>query len=58
MTIHASATEGDWNGEEDKLDYLINDLGVYFGRETGSATWKMAGIEEDPNRPNGLMKLK
>jgi uncharacterized protein YjdB len=49
MTIHSSATEGDWKGEEDKLDYLINDLGVYFGRETGSATWKMLGVEEDPN---------
>ncbi|WP_345189898.1 Ig-like domain-containing protein [Algibacter agarivorans] len=51
MTIHSSPTENDWNGEEDKLDYLINDLGVYFGRETGSATWKMQGVEEDPNNP-------
>ena len=49
MTIHASATESDWNREEDKFDYLINDLGVYFGRETGSATWKNQLVEEDPN---------
>lgn len=49
MTIHSSPTESDWKGEEDKLDYLINDLGVYFGRETGSATWKMQAVEEDPN---------
>lgn len=52
MTIHSTPTEGDWAGEEDKLDYLINDLGVYFGRETGSATWKMQGVEEDPDKPN------
>ncbi|MDO6758789.1 Ig-like domain-containing protein [Tamlana sp. 2_MG-2023] len=51
MTIHSTPFENDWNGEEDKLDYLINDLGVYFGRETGSATWKMQGVEEDPNNP-------
>lgn len=51
MTIHSSYSETDWNNEEDKLDYLINDLGVYFGRETGSATWKMKGVEEDPNNP-------
>ncbi len=51
MTIHSSLTETDWTGEEDKLDYLINDLDVYFGRETGSATWKMHYVEEDPNKP-------
>ncbi len=49
MTIHSNCTESDWNGEEAKLDYLINDLGVYFGRETGNATWKNLGVEEDPN---------
>ncbi|MGA9637649.1 Ig-like domain-containing protein [Flavobacterium sp.] len=49
MTIHSSPTESDWNGEETKLDYLINDLGVYFGRETGSATWKNQLVEQDPN---------
>ncbi len=52
MTIHATPHETDWDGEEDKLDYLINDLGIYFGRETGSATWKMQGVEEDPDRPS------
>ncbi|QQY82005.1 Ig-like domain-containing protein [Tamlana sp. s12] len=51
MTIHSSLPEGDWTGHEDKLNYLINDLDVYFGRETGSATWKMHYVEEDPNKP-------
>ncbi|WPR71842.1 Ig-like domain-containing protein [Flavobacterium sp. NG2] len=49
MTIHAGSTESDWNGEETKLDYLMNELGVYFGRDTGSATWKNQLVEEDPN---------
>ena len=34
MTIHSDLQEGDWKGHEDKLNYLINDLDVYFGRET------------------------
>lgn len=51
MTIHSSLTESDWDGHEDMLDYLINDLDVYFGRETGGATWKMHYVEEDPNKP-------
>lgn len=51
MTIHAASNESDWNGHEDMLDYLINDLDVYFGRETGSATWKMLYVEEDPDNP-------
>jgi uncharacterized protein YjdB len=51
MTIHATPHESDWNGHEDMLDYLINDLDVYFGRETGGPTWKMHFVEEDPNKP-------
>ncbi|ANQ52856.2 carbohydrate-binding protein [Flammeovirga sp. MY04] len=52
MTLHATAFETDWDGEEDKLDYLLNDLDTYFGRDNGSATWKFSATEEDPNRPN------
>ncbi len=51
MTIHATPHESDWKGHEDMLDYLINDLDVYFGRETGGTVWKMQGVEEDPNKP-------
>ncbi|OHX64746.1 hypothetical protein NH26_24600 [Flammeovirga pacifica] len=52
MTIHGTSYETDWEGEEDKLDYLLNDLDTYFGRDNGSATWKFSATEEDPNRPN------
>ncbi|NME69318.1 Ig-like domain-containing protein [Flammeovirga aprica] len=52
MTLHGTAFETDWDGEEDKLDYLLNKLDTYFGRDTGSATWKFSATEEDPNRPN------
>ena len=52
MTIHSSPLETDWIGEEDKLDYLINDLHVFFGRDNGSATWKFKATTQDPARPN------
>lgn len=52
MTIHSSFTEGDWNGYEDKLDYLLNDLDVYFGRDNGSTGWKNALVTEDPKKPH------
>ncbi len=52
MTLHGTSFETDWDGEEDKLDYLLNTLDTYFGRDTGSATWKFNATEEDPNRPN------
>ncbi len=52
MTLHASLTEGDWVGHDDMMDYLINDLDVYFGRDNGSAGWKNSQSAEDPNRPN------
>ena len=45
-------TDPDWDGQEDKLDYLMNDLDVYFGRDNGSATWKFSTMEEDPDRAN------
>ncbi|MEM8894700.1 MAG: Ig-like domain-containing protein, partial [Bacteroidota bacterium] len=38
MVSHYSNTGINWIGEEDKLDYLINDLDTYFGRETGQIT--------------------
>ncbi len=50
ITVHASPEENDWNDSEDKLDYLINDLDVYFGRETGAMRYQLGLIPEDPNR--------
>ncbi len=52
MTLHSSLTERDWEGHEDMMDYLINDLDVYFGRDNGSAGWKNSLVTEDPNKPN------
>lgn len=50
MTIHSSQGENDWNGDMDKLDYIINDLDVYFGRDTGLLRWNSTLIKEDPSR--------
>lgn len=50
ITVHASSDENDFDGEEDKLDYLINDLDVYFGRETGAMRYQLGLVPEDPNR--------
>lgn len=32
-------------------DYLVNDLGVSFGRQLGPVMWTAKSIGEDPNRP-------
>ncbi|MDZ8117803.1 Ig-like domain-containing protein [Pontiella sp. NLcol2] len=52
ITVHSSFIETDWDGEEDKMDYLMNDLDVYFGRDNGSVGWKFRATEEDPDRAN------
>ncbi|ANQ50339.1 carbohydrate-binding protein [Flammeovirga sp. MY04] len=52
ITVHSAATERDWDGQEDKLDYFINDLDVYWGRDNGAASWKFSDTPQDPNRPN------
>lgn len=51
ITVHSSLTEGDWVGEEAKLDYLINDLDVHFGRDNGIMILYLDQVAEDPNRP-------
>lgn len=28
ITVHSASTDRDWDGQEDKLDYFINDLDV------------------------------
>jgi len=57
ITVHSTPTEIDWIGEEDKLDYFINDLDVYFGRDNGSSTWKFQASEEDENNRNHVDSL-
>ncbi|WP_010182125.1 hypothetical protein, partial [Aquimarina agarilytica] len=52
ITLHAALSEPDWIGEEDKIDYLLNDLDVYLGRDNGSASWKFQATPGDPDRLN------
>ncbi|MGC6506504.1 MAG: beta-agarase [Coraliomargaritaceae bacterium] len=50
ITVHSSLTESDWEGEEEKLDYLINDLDVHFGRDNGIMILYAEKAGEDPAR--------
>ncbi|XPF93141.1 Ig-like domain-containing protein [Colwellia sp. RE-S-Sl-9] len=49
ITVHAALTEGDWKGEADTMNYLMNDLDVYFGRDNGMASWIFKATGQDPN---------
>ncbi|SHK69896.1 Por secretion system C-terminal sorting domain-containing protein [Reichenbachiella agariperforans] len=49
ITLHAALSESDWAGEEEKMEYLLNDLDVYLGRDNGSSTWKFQYSAEDPD---------
>lgn len=51
MVMHSIITTPDWSGEEDKLDYLLNDLDVYLGRDNGTMVWNARLVNQDPNRP-------
>lgn len=51
ITLHSTVSESDWDGEEDKLKYLMEDLDVYFGRENGTAAWNFNQSVEDANNP-------
>ncbi|WP_370977827.1 Ig-like domain-containing protein [Agaribacterium sp. ZY112] len=51
LTLHSTATENEWAGDEDKLAYVIDELDVYFGRDNGSLGWYMNQAEQDPERP-------
>ncbi|WP_050858517.1 hypothetical protein [Aquimarina agarilytica] len=50
INLHATLTEQDWNGEEDKLAYMLQDLDVYLGRDNGSMKWYMNQAVEDKKR--------
>ena len=49
INIHSTHAELDWRGEDEKLDYLVNDLDVYFGRDSGMISWELAQLKEDAN---------
>jgi len=51
ITLHSTVSESDWDGEEDKLKYLMEELDVYFGRENGTAAWNFNQSVEDANNP-------
>ncbi|WP_370980195.1 hypothetical protein [Agaribacterium sp. ZY112] len=50
VTVHSSLLEGDWDGEDDKLDYLLSDLDAYFGRDNGHLRYNLDQADEDMNR--------
>ncbi|WP_299254316.1 T9SS type A sorting domain-containing protein [uncultured Aquimarina sp.] len=50
ITCHSDPSENDFNGDLDKMEYLINDLDVYFGRETGRMRFQSSQVIEDPAR--------
>ncbi|MDW7694542.1 T9SS type A sorting domain-containing protein [Flammeovirgaceae bacterium SG7u.111] len=51
VVLHSSLTESDWTGEEDKMEYVLNDLDVYLGRDNGSMGWYMNQATEHPSKP-------
>ncbi len=55
VTIHASPTENDWTQTgmtTDYMDYLFEDLGVYFGRDNGRLGSEVRWfLQQDATRP-------
>ncbi|MBK1880030.1 Ig-like domain-containing protein [Pelagicoccus mobilis] len=51
VVLHSDLSPHDWDGEEDKLHYLMRDLDVYLGRDNGSNVWYYNQSTEDPERP-------
>ncbi|RKR14318.1 agarase [Maribacter vaceletii] len=53
ITIHANQVENEWDGDNfvtDLRDDFLNGYDVYLGRNTGSITWNLNNIGEDPIR--------
>ncbi|WP_370980916.1 Ig-like domain-containing protein [Agaribacterium sp. ZY112] len=49
IMIHATPIENEFLGEKEKLDYLM-ELGVSFGRDTGTPTWYFKQTQGDYTR--------
>ena len=49
ITVHSNLIESDWKGEADTMNYLMNDLDVYFGRDNGTASWIFRATGQDPD---------
>ncbi|WP_048688741.1 Ig-like domain-containing protein [Catenovulum maritimum] len=51
ITVHSALTETDWQGEAETMNYLMNELDVYFGRDNGMASWIFKATAQDPENP-------
>ncbi|NIJ46206.1 agarase [Wenyingzhuangia heitensis] len=51
INVHSSQSASVWNGDMDKFEYLVNDLDVSFGRETGHIKSSAKRVNQDPTRP-------
>lgn len=51
IVMHSTLTEPDWKNEAEKLEYLLDDLDVYFGRDNGNMPEKATWVAQDPSRP-------
>lgn len=51
MVLHSNLGGNDWTDEDEALDYLMEDLDLYMGRDNGSITWQYNQSRQDPLRP-------
>ncbi|WP_010523047.1 hypothetical protein [Aquimarina agarivorans] len=51
INIHATLSDQGWQGEDGKLEYILNDLDVYLGRDNGSMGWFMNQSKESEEQP-------
>ncbi|MGJ8678804.1 Ig-like domain-containing protein [Paraglaciecola sp.] len=51
IKLHSTVYDNDWNGDEDKLKYMMEDLDVYFGRDNGGTVWNFNQAKQDEERP-------
>ena len=47
IKLHSTLNDNDWQGEEDKLKYMMEELDVYFGRDNGGTVWNFNQANED-----------
>ena len=50
INVHSSIFDKDWNGRIAQLKYLVEDLDVYFARDSGEVSWVLSQMREDPKR--------
>ncbi|WP_309016635.1 Ig-like domain-containing protein [Pelagicoccus sp. SDUM812003] len=50
MVLHANIAEQGLRGEKEKVEYLLNELDLYLGRDNGSIVWYYNQSRQDPDR--------